>query len=372
MTEKPETPQILDEIAKGTRTKAVGSRSQQTARRRFLIVLLLLLPLIAGLGYLGYLQIKLQAELTALQQQHQSTATVVARQQSRLDELDAGLASLPRQTAPDDSATRQLSARLDAELARLEQQLARLTAERVTGATPQTPEWKILEAGYLVQLANRKLQLEADPPTAMLLLQQADAALVASGSSAVLRARQALAEDLVLLRELEMLDREGLYLRVASLQEQISGIDLLTSMRENFQNRRSDLSTPAAADNPPRGLLEDSLDLLRRVFIWRRWEDSPQAVLVPGQEVLILQRMQLILERIQLALLTADTALYQHNLTAGLAWLRQYAVDDSSAGQAVRQELIALQQIDIAARLPELGRSVNALQQLADGLRATR
>ncbi len=371
MAEKPETPKILDEISKGTNPKSgsASSRSQKNARRRFLIISLMFLPLFAGLAYLGYFQMAVQSELASLQQQNASLEAAVTQYQSQFGALNAQLENLPRQIEFDDSATQELSSRVDSELAALEEQIGALAVAQASNVAPQNFEWKILEANYLVQLASRKLQLEADQQSALLLLEQADIALLESGSNNVLRARQAIADDLVLLRELETFDREGLYIRIGNLRNEISNIDLLGSMRESFQSQRSESSTAVITETERQGFIDSSLEFLSSVFVWRRWEDSPQAILVPGQEALILQRMYLILERTQLALMSTDTALYQRSLAEGLDWLRQYAVDESRAGQAVAAELTELQQIDIAPRLPELNQSANAVQQLAAGLR---
>ncbi|MCG8414121.1 MAG: uroporphyrinogen-III C-methyltransferase [Pseudomonadales bacterium] len=371
MAEKPETPKILEEISKGTNPKsgAASSRSQKNARRRFLIILLMFLPLFGGLAYLGYFQMSVQSELVSLQQQNATLEAAIAQYQSQLNTLNSELANIPQQVEIDDSATRELSSRVDSELAGLEAQLNALAAEQASNVAPQNFEWKILEANYLVQLANRKLQLEADRQSALVLLEQADAALLESGSNNVLRARQAIADDLVLLRELQTFDREGLYIRIGNLRNEVSTIDLLSSMREGFQSQRNESSTAVIMDTEQQGFIDSSLEFLSSVFVWRRWEDSPQAILVPGQETLILQRMYLILERAQLALMSSDTALYQRSLAEGLEWLRQFAVVESSAGQAVAAELSALQQIDIAPQLPALSQSTTAVQQLAANLR---
>ena len=65
MTDQPETPKILDQISKGT--NASVTRKQQNARRRFIIVLVLLVPLFGAIGLLGFRQFELQAMLTELQ-----------------------------------------------------------------------------------------------------------------------------------------------------------------------------------------------------------------------------------------------------------------------------------------------------------------
>ncbi len=381
VADKPETPKILDEISKGTNTKSgvTSSRSKKNARRRFLIILLLFLSLSGVLAYLGYEQANLRAEMANQGQQNDLMQATITQFRDQFAELRSQVAELPESADSDDSALRELVVRVQSGLTALEGQLDNMEAlqQQVNSlatlpksvASPQSFEWKILEANYLTQLASRKLQLESDEQTAMLLLRQADTALLESGSSTVLRARQAIAEDLALLQELQMFDREGVYLRIENLSGQVNVIDLLSSMRESFQSQRGEASTAVLAPAETQGFLDSSLDFLGKVFVWRRWEDSPQAILVPGQEVLILQRMHLILERAQLALMKADTTLYQRSLTEAIGWLNQFAVIESSIGQALLAEFSALQEIDIAPVLPEISRSANSVQQLVSDIR---
>lgn len=381
VADKPETPKILDEISKGTNTKSgvTSSRSKKNARRRFLIILLLFLSLSGVLAYLGYEQANLRAEMANQGQQNDLMQATITQFRDQFAELRSQVAELPESADSDDSALRELVVRVQSGLTALEGQLDNMEAlqQQVNSlatlpksvASPQSFEWKILEANYLTQLASRKLQLESDEQTAMLLLRQADTALLESGSSTVLRARQAIAEDLALLQELQMFDREGVYLRIENLSGQVNVIDLLSSMRESFQSQRGEASTAVLAPAETQGFLDSSLDFLGKVFVWRRWEDSPQAILVPGQEVLILQRMHLILERAQLALMKSDTTLYQRSLTEAIGWLNQFAVIESSIGQALLAEFSALQEIDIAPELPEISRSANSVQQLVSDIR---
>ena len=381
VADKPETPKILDEISKGTNTKSgvTSSRSKKNARRRFLIILLLFLSLSGVLAYLGYEQANLRAEMANQGQQNDLMQATITQFRDQFAELRSQVAELPESADSDDSALRELVVRVQSGLTALEGQLDNMEAlqQQVNSlatlpksvASPQSFEWKILEANYLTQLASRKLQLESDEQTAMLLLRQADTALLESGSSTVLRARQAIAEDLALLQELQMFDREGVYLRIENLSGQVNVIDLLSSMRESFQSQRGEASTAVLAPAETQGFLDSSLDFLGKVFVWRRWEDSPQAILVPGQEALILQRMHLILERAQLALMKSDTTLYQRSLTEAIGWLNQFAVIESSIGQALLAEFSALQEIDIAPVLPEISRSANSVQQLVSDIR---
>lgn len=366
MAEKAETSKILDEISKGTNPKSGGasSRSQKNARRRFLIVLILFLPVIAAVAYVGWSQLNMQSELLALRQRNESMSVTIDSYESQLSALNQQIANIPEQVPVDNSATDALAVRLTNEINSLNQQLADLAARQVETSAPQNSQWKIQEANYLVQLANRKLQLESDVDSAIQLLQSADSALLDSGSNAVLRARQGIADDLAMLRDLELLDREGIYIQLDNVKSQISSIDLVTSMRESLQNR-IDESPDQQVESAATGFIDSSFEFLSSVFVWRRWEDSPEAMLAPGQESFILQRVQLMMDQAKVALLERNNAMYQRSLSEAVNWVRQFAMTDSTAGQAVLVDLASLQAINVDPSLPELNQSLGAVEQLA-------
>ena len=87
MTDQPETPKILDQISKGT--NASVTRKQQNARRRFIIVLVLLVPLFGAIGLLGFRQFELQAMLTELQSTEDRTDELSFALQLQQEDINA-------------------------------------------------------------------------------------------------------------------------------------------------------------------------------------------------------------------------------------------------------------------------------------------
>ena len=133
MPEKPETPKILDEISKSNSAKAKGttSRQQQKARRRFVIVTMLFLPVLAGVLFLAFQQFQLQQQLAAFQQENQQLTLALAAQDSQLQGFQQQLEE-PLQPVPVDDASVQaleagfqaLEENLNEEILSLRQQLA--------------------------------------------------------------------------------------------------------------------------------------------------------------------------------------------------------------------------------------------------------
>lgn len=364
MTEQSETPKILDEISKSNAAKASNrsTRKQQTARRRFAVVLIILMPIVAGVLFLAYQQVSLQSKLADLAHENEQLTQRLATQDTQLGQIEQAQLSVPEF---DDSDLQELEAALAEEVGRLTAQLAALQTEQLSASDAPDRGWKILEAQYLIGIANQKLGLEGDVATAISQLELADQALVDSGSTSAFAVRQGLASDLQKLRNIQILDREGIYLRLDALLAEMENIDLLNSMRTEFENRRNTQSQPLRLGEDANSLLDSSFDFLSSIFVWREWEETPEAMLAPGQDDLIKQNLRLMLEQAQLALLMRDNSLYQQAMAKSQDWFQRYAVTDSAQGQALTAELNQLRAIDIDPLLPALSESLSLINQLA-------
>lgn len=366
--EQPETPRILDELSRSNSAKP-ASRQHSTARKRFIVVLCIFAALIASAGLLGFQQWVLLTRLANLDAQNTQLSSALASQNSEIDQLRAAQSDFPAAVPVDDTLLRELQTLLNTEIANLQQQLIALQQEQSMANKSANLEWKILEAEYLLGIASQKLQLQDDVTSAISLLEKADTALLASGSSNVFTARQAIADDLLSLREVTPIDSSGIYLRVDAMIDQVQSIDLLDSLRDSFesrQNRESQAGTTAVEGS---GAINATLDFLRTVFVWREWDEVPMAVIAPGQDTLIKQNLLLVLEQVQLALLLRDASLYRHSIEKGIEGLGRYTAQDSPISQSLLYSLNELLEIDIDPPLPTLERALNAVNQLTASIR---
>jgi len=369
VADQPETPKILEELSKGS-ANAAGrtSRQQAKARRRFLLVLALFTPMLAGVLYVAYQQTLLQENISNISNENAALNQTVASQDAQItqlqNQLQEQLQATPEPIEIDDSAVREVEQSLNAEIAQLQQQLLALQSQQQTAEVQPNLDWKLLEAEFLIRLANQKLQLEGDLSSALLLLQDADVALVDSGNANVFAVRQAIAGDLSSLRGTELVDREGIYIRLSNLIDRVDEIDLLGSMRENFENRRSAESSTVEISADDNGLIDSTYDFLSSIFVWREWEENPSAMLAPGQESNIKQSLRLMLEQAQFAMMSQDGELYSRSLGNSKAWLERYTVTQSVVGQAMLQEINALSAINVKPDLPSIESSLTLISQL--------
>lgn len=372
MSESPKTPKILEQLSKSNSAKARGrsSRQQQNAKRRIAVIVTLFLPVLAGVLFLAYQQRLSQIDLSSLRQENQQLGITLSAQTTQLQQLQRALAEPPQAVPVDESALRLLESNFDAEIGRLRQQLAAVQSQQRSAAVEPNLDWKLQEAEYLLGVASQKLLLEADTSSAIVLLEAADAALLASGNNRVYATREAISAELLQLRNVEPIDRQGLYIRIGILATQLANVEMRSSMRQNFENRRAreaqsvEIGTSSSANSAATGWLDASLDFLGSVFVWRKREESAVAMLAPGSESVIRQNLQLMLEQAQLALLMRDNELYQRSLDKSMEWIRLYVSTDTPPGQLVVDGLLELGVIDIDPTLPSLGQSLDSIRQV--------
>ena len=371
MTNQPETPKILDQISKGTNASATGKR--QNARRRSIFFLLFFVLVFSAIVLLGFRQIELQAMLIELRSAGDRTDELnlaLQQQQEDMQRLTDEIAVLSSPEQSNEAERLAFQSRIDADLAQLDRRVAELTEAGFEAATPQDSRWKILEAHYFARLAAQKLELERDIPSAMNLLQRSDRALSESGSTNVLRVRQQLARDIEVLRSTPTPDQEAVIFRLQGLIERVESLSLLGSQREKLLSGR--IASSAGTDElaaDTTSLFKTTLEFLGTIFVWRKWEDLPEAMLIPGQEAIIRQNFRLMLEQAKFAVFNRSDVLYQHHLKNALDWLQTYMVTETGSGEAAYLELFELTAVEVDPELPSLSESLRTLEQLAASVR---
>ena len=380
MAEQPETTKVLEEISKKNtakpRAKAKGPSSNGSA---YLLVFMGL-AMLAALGFLAYQMRLSSGEFAAVRSENQRLQQVQEQQTRTLESFEQQVQQLNLQAqvpaSVDDSAIVGLSVELRAEIENQIASIARIAnkvnvVESLQQSVVSSPdfEWKIFEADYLLGIANQKLQLESDISAAVAMMEAADAALLGSGSNRVFAVRQAIANDLTSLRSVDVFDRQGVYLRIGALIEEVENIDLVNSMRENFENNSANDSTRVQPTPTSNELITSSLEFLSTVFVWRQWDQTPNAILASEQGEFIKQNLKLMLEQSQLALLMKDQAVYAQALKKSSDWLERYAVMDSTAGKLISSELVILSSTNINPVLPEISESLTLIRQLTSSER---
>ena len=293
------------------------------------------------------------------------------------DARDRRLIELAAQAAQD--ALTQLDGRLTqqqvasaAELTRLRNQLAELSARMRAADSDPNRGWKLLEAEYLLSMASRKLRFERDVVSAIALYELADVALANSASDESYPLRQTLSGELASLRAVELPDTDSLFLRLDILLAQADSLVLagnsIDSMRANFQ--AEDIFTAApemtretdVENSLPWQLLDDTVEFLRSVFIWRKLDEPAQALV--AARLGGAREFKLILEQAKLALLAGDDILFGRQLQSARLWLERNGELGSAPVNVALAELEQLEGVVLQPRLPLIGGALRGISEL--------
>jgi uroporphyrin-3 C-methyltransferase len=225
-------------------------------------------------------------------------------------------------------------------------------------------QWRVSEAEYLLRVANHRLNLMADPGTAMAALKAADERLSATGDPGWSQVRDLIAKEMTQLAALPKIDQVGISAELAALGEQI---DLLPLLNEGVS-----LVPEAATLAEDAGTENDSFDLshlfddlkqgVRSMLVVRHHDRPVSAMLPPEQRYFLLQNMRLKLEAAKAALMGRNQSLYEDNLRAAAAWVGTYFVAEDPGVAGFRQQLEGLAQRNVAPELPDISGSLRALQ----------
>jgi len=352
-----DTPRVLDELSRSNAAPHLPrARSRSSGLRRFLIIMLVLVPVLLAIFWLVYEQLRvlslietLQTENMALQQNAPATAPAAVP-----DELLATLADRQSLEALRTSLETRIAA-LASSTASVEQRLEAEPTQRVV------QEWLWTEAEYLLRLANQKLTLQGDADSALLILSTVDEMLRDSGDAMVLGVRDALAGEMLALRNLEYVDVPGLYVRMNNLLPLIDQLSLRKTLVQNYSDQLA--AQQGATLSADTGFGVRALELLGSIFVWQEWDVAPEALLPPQQEATLKQNLRLMLEQAQLALLMAKQEVYRSSLEKGRDWMTRYFAIDAGAGRTLGQELESLAAATVATSRPDISGSLALLQQ---------
>jgi uroporphyrin-3 C-methyltransferase len=301
-------------------------------------------------GY--YLWTQQQADAGARQQVLQGMNAKAAKLQESMQ------ASLAEQN-------KQLEARLQVE------QTARVALEKSleqlhTELGRDRHAWTLAEVRYYLRLANTRLLLLADVPSALRALELADARVKALASPSLHKMRGLLSEEIAALKAVPRVDIEGASLSLIALAKQVEALPLLAPTRSETSNEIAKETTAPADIWDWRGHAKAIWAEMKTLVTIRRTDRPIDALLAPEQMVFLRHNLRLKLEAARLALLQKDTAVYQSSLTEAGEWLAAYFNRDSASVKALLEQLTVLAELELQPALPDISRSLAEVEALEE------
>lgn len=240
-------------------------------------------------------------------------------------------------------------------------------ASKTDGAVNQTSTlkktWYLDEALQTLQLANEQLQKNSDPILAELLVNKGIGLLKASG----IVKWQPVADDL----EQALLTFQTEYRR--SLNDAMHTLDSLQNhtlelvIKEPRFTPGQSAPTEPTGDNPKlwRDKLKDSLNLLEKVIVIRKQDDSINPLLLPLYQKIVLESIRMNLQEAQWALLSHNTELYDQSLVQIHHEFERYTAPDAPANQDFAAKLQAAKNLDTQQSIKPFSLAViTALERL--------
>jgi len=343
---EPKKPPIKEKPPKPA--KLSGGRRIVNA----LLVLFLLLA-IAGLGVAGWWFYQLQQKEPLVQEN-------LVSQQASIQRLQEQLSEERRERLKQQTALSQTTSELELNINSHARRLRELS-------TTSRTDWLLAEAEYLIRLANQRLITERNTKNATALLITADEILRDLDEVDLIAVRKSLATSITALRMSPGVDREGLYLQLNALSEQLVSLPLIAP-----ELRESDKVTVDATDVAEDGwrgrLLQGfyrALDGVGELIRVRRRDAPIEPLLSPEEDQFLRHNLGMMLEQAQLALLREEQAVYQASLVKAQRWLGDYFELNEGADRLVEQ-LSQLEQQNVVQQLPDISGGLEALRDYID------
>lgn len=355
--------EVIESSATQSESSKSGAKQKKSSGNGllwFVVIILFLIVLgMAGAGYWYYMQQQSASADSATTQQSNATK-LNAIERERADILatlqDVARTNQTLQSTVDKLKTQneQLSLQAESTL----QQLNNMEGRRPA-------DWLIAEADYLVRMAGRKLWLENDVRTAILLLVNADKRLKSLADPSVQPVRASLAEDIQTLQQLNPVSQSSVALALTGMMAQIDKLPLDTFEKPEDASAE-DTTLSESADDWQDNLAKVWRSLVNDFLTVKTIEGPIEPVLSLEAQFLAKEQLRLQLMHAQTAALQGDAGLYNQSLQyAQTLIIEKYDTEKSQVTGFVEalQNLIAT---DISRPIPTELASQKPLERLLD------
>jgi uroporphyrin-3 C-methyltransferase len=226
------------------------------------------------------------------------------------------------------------------------------------GSTTRS-DWLLAEAVYLSRLANQRLQTERSVKNPLALLESVDLILKELDDESLLPVRRALAEDITALRLVKNVDRQGIYLELQAIANNLDALPLMdipTQVASAKEPSHTDGANEADVD---KGFFYEIQSLVR---VTNR-EKPIEPILQPTESALVKYNLSMMLEQAQIALLREEQVIFEASLAKADGYLSSF-FQSSTNVKAVANRLVVLRQMSVQQQLPSINRTLEALETL--------
>ena len=301
---------------------------------------------IAASAFVGFFWWQSQLWLKNQEQVDQLKQQAVINTQQSLNQLQAKINQLQLVVEQKQNQTQNNSAKINDSLNSLAARIKEL-------GQSQPNYWLAAEAGYLINLAERRLLVEQDVNTAIQLLLDANQRLTAMQDPSVFHIRAGISEDIASLYTVKQPDSDSIYLSISGLIKQTENIKFA---QVYIPKPNTDIELQPEVSGEVDDWYNNLLTSLKRFFgnfitiTQRDAEVQPQ--LPADQKWFVRANLTTQMLMAQNAILDKNQALYEDALKQVETWVMQYFDTDDAAVISFITTLNALKQKDIGLSLP--------------------
>ena len=355
--------EVIESSATQSKSSKSGAKQKKSSGNGllwFVVIILFLLVLgMAGAGYWYYMQQQSASKETVTAQQN-NASQLNAIERERADIL-ASIENVTRTNQALESTVAELKSQNEQLALQAESTLQQLN--NMEGRRPA--DWLIAEADYLVRMAGRKLWLENDVRTAILLLVNADKRLKSLADPSVLPVRATLAEDIQTLQQLNSVSQSSVALALTGMMAQIDKLPLDTFEKPEDSNAQ-DTTLSESADDWQENLAKVWRSLVDDFLTVKSIEGPVEPVLSLEAQFLAKEQLRLQLMHAQTAALQGDEGLYSQSLQYAQTLLTEKFDTEKSQVTGFMDALQNLSATDIARPIPTELASQKPLERLLD------
>jgi uroporphyrin-3 C-methyltransferase len=241
------------------------------------------------------------------------------------------------------------------------------TASRVLALTTfSRDDWKYTEVDYLLRMANQRILLEHEATDALALAQSANSILAELSSADLFPVRKKLTEEIESLKLVNKVDREGIYLQLLALTQQIENLPLIEPLiAEDEEALALDQTENTTSSGFWQGVSNFGKRAWHKLSSYVRVRDQGRrvdAILPPEDQMYLKQNLRLMLEQAQIGLLREEQHVYQASLDKAQNWIRDYYPLNEQA-EIVLNDLDQLKKNNVDLALPDFSGSAALIKE---------
>jgi uroporphyrin-3 C-methyltransferase len=216
------------------------------------------------------------------------------------------------------------------------------------------------EIEYLLIIANHRLILQKDVPTALAAMDSADRRLKGLSDPRIIAVREQLTADINQLRAVNPVDIAGLALYLADLILRVEQLPVRNNIA-SMQKQTADTAPSINEDGWRHVVSLIWLELKSLVIISRDKEISPVRLL-PDEVYFLYQNLRLELVNARLAVLAHDNGNLQASLSNIINWLNHYFNTGEAAVSNILESLQQMQSLQLDPDLPDISSSLESVR----------